>query len=131
MSPALIGRFFTTSTTWEASDSATGSYLNIIFTVYINLPNYFYASYIKMSIRKYLTQNKTLQCPKQVNATLQRINLTPGYDLLLLLLSHFSRVRLCVTPSTAAHKAPPSLGFSRQEHWSGLPLPSPMHESEK
>ena len=98
MSPALIDRFFTTSTTWEASDSATGSYLNIIFTVYINLPNYFYASYIKMSIRKYLTQNKTLQCPKQVNATLQRINLTPGYDLLLLLLSHFSRVRLCVTP---------------------------------
>ena len=28
-------------------------------------------------------------------------------------------------------KAPSSLGFSRQEHWSGLPLPSPMHESEK
>ena len=47
------------------------------------------------------------------------------------LLSHFSRVRLCVTPYTAAHQAPPSLGFSRQEHWSGLPFPSPMHESEK
>ena len=29
------------------------------------------------------------------------------------------------------HQAPPSLGFSRQEHWSGLPFPSPMHESEK
>ena len=38
--------------------------------------------------------------------------------MLLLLLSHFS------------HQAPPSLGFSRQEHWSGLPFPSPMHESE-
>ena len=49
----------------------------------------------------------------------------------LLLLSRFSRVRLCATPETAAHKAPPSLGFSRQEHWSGLPFPSPMHESEK
>ena len=48
-----------------------------------------------------------------------------------LLLSHFSRVRLCVTPWTAAHQAPPSLGFSRQEHWSGLPFPSPVHESEK
>ena len=48
-----------------------------------------------------------------------------------LLLSHFSRVRLCATPETAAHQAPPSLGFSRQEHWSGLPFPSPMHESEK
>ena len=51
--------------------------------------------------------------------------------MLLLLLSHFSHVRLCVTPETAAHQAPPSLGFSRQEHWSGLPFPSPMHESEK
>ena len=49
---------------------------------------------------------------------------------ILLLLSHFSCVRLCATPKTAAHQAPPSLGFSRQEHWSGLPFPSPMHESE-
>ena len=48
----------------------------------------------------------------------------------LLLLSRFSRVRLCATPQTAAHQAPPSLGFSRQEHWRGLPFPSPMHESE-
>ena len=47
-----------------------------------------------------------------------------------LLLSHFSHVRLCATPQTAAHQAPPSLGFSRQEHWSGLPFPSSMHESE-
>ena len=31
----------------------------------------------------------------------------------------------------SAHQAPPSLGFSRQEHWSGLPFPPPMHESEK
>ena len=31
----------------------------------------------------------------------------------------------------AAHQAPPSLGFSRQEHWSGLPFPFPMHENEK
>ena len=31
----------------------------------------------------------------------------------------------------AAHQAPPSLGFSRQKHWSGLPFPSPMSESEK
>ena len=38
---------------------------------------------------------------------------------------------LCATPLTAAHHAPPSLGFSRQEHWSELPFPSPMHESEK
>ena len=50
---------------------------------------------------------------------------------MLLLLSRFSRVRLCATPLMAAHQAPLSLGFSRQEHWSGLPFPSPMHESEK
>ena len=50
---------------------------------------------------------------------------------LLLLLSRFSHVRLCATPQTAAHQAPPSLGFSRQGHWSGLPFPSPVHESEK
>ena len=53
------------------------------------------------------------------------------YLLIILRLSHFSCVWLCVAPETAAHQAPPSLGFSRQEHWSGLPFPSPMHESEK
>ena len=57
---------------------------------------------------------------------------TPGRQLLplllLLLLSRVSRVRLCATPRTAAHQALPSLGFSRQEHRSGLPFPSPMHE---
>ena len=36
-----------------------------------------------------------------------------------------SRVRLLATPWTAAYQAPPSMGFSRQEYWSGMPLPSP------
>ena len=49
--------------------------------------------------------------------------------LLLLLLSCFSRVRLCATPEATFHQAPLYLGFSRQEHWSVLPFPSPMHES--
>ena len=40
------------------------------------------------------------------------------------LLSH---VRLFTTPWTAAHQAPPSTGFSRQEYWSGVPLPSPLY----
>ena len=39
-----------------------------------------------------------------------------GYSLLLLLLSHFSRVRLCATPWTAAHQAPPSMGVQRIGH---------------
>ena len=36
-----------------------------------------------------------------------------------------SRVRLFATPQTVAYQAPPSMGFSRQEYWSGLPFPSP------
>ena len=51
--------------------------------------------------------------------------------MLLLLLSRFSHVWLCATPEMAAYQALLSLGFSRQEHWSGLPFPSPMLESEK
>ena len=47
-------------------------------------------------------------------------------QLLLLLLSRISRVPLCATPQTAAQQAPLFLGFSRQEHWSGLPFPSPI-----
>ena len=67
----------------------------------------------------------TLQCMEQTS-----LQTMPPLLLLLLLLSRLSRVRLCATPETAAHQAPPSLGFSRQEHWSGLPFLSPMHESE-
>ena len=40
-----------------------------------------------------------------------------------------SHVRLCGTLWTAAYQAPPSMGFSRQESWSGVPLPSPMTDS--
>ena len=79
--------------------------------------------------------NPGKECISPVFPTLQA-NITLCYPciylsdamLLYAMLSHFSRVRLCVT---VAYQAPPSLGFSRQEHWSGLPFPSPMHESEK
>ena len=40
-----------------------------------------------------------------------------------------SHVRLLATPWTGAYQAPPSMGFSRQEYWSGLPLPSPAWSS--
>ena len=40
-----------------------------------------------------------------------------------------SRVGLLATPWTAAYQAPPSMGFSRQEYWSGVQLPSPMYSS--
>ena len=50
-----------------------------------------------------------------------------GYHFLLqwMKVKSLSRVRLFVTPWTAAYQAPPSMGFARQEYWSGLPLPSP------
>ena len=41
------------------------------------------------------------------------------------ILSHISRVQLFVTLWTVAHQAPLSMGFSRQEYWSGLPFPPP------
>ena len=48
----------------------------------------------------------------------------------MLLPSRFSHVQLYATPWTAAYQASPSMGFSRQEHWSGLPFPSPRCEDE-
>ena len=59
-----------------------------------------------------LLQEELLQCMYTVSTQC----------VLLLLLSCFSHVRLCATPEMAAQQAPPSLGFSRQEHWSGLPF---------
>ena len=62
-----------------------------------------------------------------------KISLTDGIYkfilllLLLLLLSRFSCAQLFATPWTATYQAPPSMGFSRQEYWSGVPLPSPIH----
>ena len=47
------------------------------------------------------------------------------------MLSCFSPVRLYATLWTAAHQAPLSTGFSRQEYWSGLPFPSPMGPAYK
>ena len=47
--------------------------------------------------------------------------------LLLLPLSRFSSVQLYATPWTGAYQAPPSMGFSRQEYWSGMPSPSPKN----
>ena len=43
----------------------------------------------------------------------------------------FSRVQLFATPWTAAYQAPPSVGFSRQEYWSGVPSPSPKFKWDK
>ena len=70
-------------------------------------------------------------CNLQILRKVVHVNHYFPNPMLLLLLSCFSCVRLCATLETAAHQAPPSLGFSRQEHWSRLPFPSPVHENEK
>ena len=51
--------------------------------------------------------------------------------LVLLLLGRFSCVRLCAALWTVAHQAPRSMGFSRQEYWSGLPFSSPGEQSQR
>ena len=88
----------------------------------------------------WLRRKQRLMLPERLSGwTAAAVGLTPERDpktteaqpSAAKLLSHFSRVRLCATPETAAHQAPPSLGLSRQEHWSGLPFPSPVHESGK
>ena len=67
----------------------------------------------------------------EISYTLQGTRNLPGLFCFLLrhvsacVLSHFSRVQLFVTLWTIAHQAPLSMGFSRQEYWSGLPCPPP------
>ena len=65
--------------------------------------------------------------PAQISPLTSPLENSSHLPLLLpLLLSRFSHVRLLATPWTAAYQAPPSMGFSRQEYWSGVPLPSPL-----
>ena len=62
---------------------------------------------------------------KRMEAKLEEMQKTFTKDLERNKVKSLSRVRLFATPRTAAHQAPPSMGFSRQEYWSGLPFPSP------
>ena len=97
---------------------------NVLFV--LKVLYYYIADYVNL-VPKLILLNKLdlLKCSRN------KTHLYVRDLLLLLLLSHFSRVGLCATPWTAAYQTPPSLGFSRKEHGSGLPFPSPMHESEK
>ena len=84
------------------------------------------------SVAHVTSPNRSIcQSKSSLDKTFSKAQMERSHPSSMLLLSHFSCVQLCATPSTAAHQAPPSLGFSRQEHWSGLPCPSLMHESEK
>ena len=76
-----------------------------------------------MSIESVMPSNHLILC--------RPLLLLPPIQRVAAAAKSISCVRLCATPEMAAHQAPPSLGFSRQEHWSGLPFPSPVPESEK
>ena len=86
----------------------------------INLTNFddLFQPTVPMDLEKSVNDNQ--------NITKQQI-----YCVLKVKVKSLSRVQLFATPWTVAHQPPPSMGFSRQEYWSGLPFPSPMHESEK
>ena len=62
--------------------------------------------------------NKSTKCTKKANSNEMEARMKVKVKLL-------SCVRLFAAPWTVAHQAPPSMEFSRQEYWSGLPFPSP------
>ena len=68
-----------------------------------------------------LEKSVFIPIPKKHNAK----ELSNHTNALISQVKSLSRVRLFATPWTVAYQAPPSMGFSRQEYWSGLPFPSP------
>ena len=100
---ALAGRFFTTSTTWEAQASLGNSTKCTKKKLYLFFPNYFKSEVILWS--HHHSDTKPYKERKKVKS--------------------LSRVWLFVIPWTEAYQAPPSTEFSRQEYWSGLSFPSP------
>ena len=78
------------------------------------------ASYQSFSLSQHPDALKILAVMRNVQTAFQK--LASEVKMKGKLLSH---VRLFVTPWAVAHQAPPSMGFSRQEYWSGLPFPSP------
>ena len=70
---------------------------------------------------KVIPEESEVNSVQKVNTELTKLKVYSTFDSMKLL----SRVRLFATPWTVAHQAPQSMGFSRQEYWSGLPFPSP------
>ena len=141
-SPPLAGGFFITSTTWEGNREMrqVGQCLSVkALFIYCNQWLYSNSNYTL-----YATAAKSLQsCPTLCDPTDGSL---PGSPVLGILqartlewaaisfssawkwkvkVKSLSLVRLLAIPWTAAQQAPPSMGFSRQKYWSGLPLPSP------
>ena len=83
-------------------------------------------------IQKIKTQPRKLELkPRKLEMKKEKLRLIPRKYKGSCYCCHFSRVRLLATPWTAAHQAPSSMGFSRQEYWSGVLLPSPTKDHKR
>ena len=109
--------YYTFSDSIQASDNIWASFFGYLQTLVI----------INRFIFAYSMSEKVIATFVVIYPISHEVLHISMYMLLLLLPSRFSRVWLCETPYTATHQAPLSLGFSRQEYWSGLLFPSPMH----
>ena len=107
----IAGRFFTIWATWEAILQISCPLIWLAFKIF----------HWTVSTCLSVYFHNPQHCLSSV------IPLAACHWMLLLLLSRFSCVRLLATPWTTAYQAPLSMGFSRQEYWSGVPLPSPCH----
>ena len=116
-SPALAGRFFTTIATWEVQKciAAAAKLLQLCPTLCDPIDSSQPGSPVPR-----ILQARTLEWVAISFSSAQKWKVK---------VKSLSCVRLFVTPWTAAYQAPLSMGFSRQEYWSGVPLPSPpkMH----
>ena len=123
--PALAGRFFITSAAWKMPRHHTQTRKYPEAWKGLLLFSLCFSSRIPLCL------------PRQVFQYTPMLKLTPGRTAWIILAaaaaaakSLQSRPTLC-DPTDGSPSGSPSLGFSRQEHWSGLPFRSPMHESEK
>ena len=118
------GRFFTDWATREA-----------IYCVYVHIKQCIYVKLIHFAVHLKLTQHckSTIFQFKTRNLDSTNLNFC-GVPSICSAAAAAKSLQSCPTlcdPIDGSHQGSPSLGFSRQEHWSGLPFPSPMRESKK
>ena len=85
------------------------------------------ASVVSDSVQPHRWQPARLPCPWDSPGKNTGVGF--HFPLQCVKVKSLSRFRLLATPWTVAYQAPPSMGFSKQEYWSGVPLPSPIHNN--
>ena len=89
---------------------------------------------LKSLLQHHSSKASILQCSAFFTVQISHPYMTTGKIIALTDAAAAKSLQSCLTlcdPIDGSPPGPPSLGFSRQEHWSGLPFPSPIHESEK